>query len=138
MLSLTVVRQGAPLKISVPVSAAHPMLIAGLQGNYPSYFIFGPMVFSCATTEFMTVPNSNPAILGGMKFAGNPLATRRGDAPDSEREELVVIAAPFFPAQADNRQAAAVSSVVDSVNGRARAQPGASGGLLRDQESMNC
>ena len=32
-LPLTVVRQGAPLKIKVPVSAAHPMLISGLQGS---------------------------------------------------------------------------------------------------------
>ncbi|MEG2033966.1 MAG: S1C family serine protease, partial [Janthinobacterium sp.] len=31
-LPLTVVRQGAPLKIKVPVSAAHPMLIPSLQG----------------------------------------------------------------------------------------------------------
>jgi len=67
-LPLTVVRQGAPLKIKIPVSAAHPMLIAGLQGNYPSYFIFGPMVFSRASTEFMAAPNGNPAMLGGMSL----------------------------------------------------------------------
>ncbi|WP_257571940.1 S1C family serine protease [Janthinobacterium sp. UMAB-60] len=116
-LPLTVVRQGAPVRIKVPVSAAHPMLISGLQGNYPSYFIFGPMVFSRASTEFMAAPNGNPAMLGGMSFAGNPLVTRRGDAPDSEREELVVIAAPFFPHKLMNGYSTRFFSVVDSVNG---------------------
>ena len=133
VLPLTVVRQGVPVKVSLPVSAAHPMLISSLQGNYPSYFIFGPMVFSRATTEFMAGPSGNASVLAGMSFAGNPLATRRGDAPDAEREELVVVAAPFFPHKLMNGYSTRFLSVVDSVNGvpvRSLAQLVA---LLRDQ-----
>ena len=93
------------------------MLIPSLQGNYPSYFIFGPMVFSRATTEFMAGPSGNAATLAGMSFAANPLATRRGDAPDAEREELVVVAAPFFPHKLMSGYNTRFLSVVDSVNG---------------------
>ena len=132
-LPLSVVRQGVPLKIKVPVSAAHPMLISGLQGNYPSYFIFGPMVFSRATTEFMAGPNGNAAMLAGMSFAANPLVTRRGDAPDSEREELVVIAAPFFPHKLMNGYSTRFFSVVDSVNGVPVRSLAHLVALLRDQ-----
>ena len=42
---LTIVRAGKTLKLNVPVSSTRPLLIAGLQGAYPPYFIFGPLVF---------------------------------------------------------------------------------------------
>jgi len=117
LLPLTVVRNGASMKLSLPVSSSHPMLIPSLAGNYPSYFIFGPMVFSRATSEFMNVPNGNPQILYGMAFAGNPLMTRRGDKPDAQREELVVIASPFFPHKLMNGYSTRFFSVLYSVNG---------------------
>lgn len=117
MLPLTVVRKGAIVKVSLPVSSSHPMLIPSLAGNYPSYFIFGPMVFSRVTSEFMAAPNGNPQMLTGMAFAGNPLMTRRGDKPDAQREELVVIAAPFFPHKLMNGYSTRFFSVLDSVNG---------------------
>lgn len=133
VLPLTVVRQGVPVKVSLPVSAAHPMLISSLQGNYPSYFIFGPMVFSRATTEFMAGPSGNAGVLAGMSFAGNPLVTRRGDAPDAGREELVVIAAPFFPHKLMNGYSTRFLSVVDSVNGVQVRSLAHLVALLRDQ-----
>ena len=117
MLPLTVVRNGAPMQVSVPVSASHPMLVPSLEGAYPSYFIFGPMVFSKVTAEFMTGPNTNAPMLVGMSFAGNPLVTRRGDAPDAQRDELVVVSAPFFPHKLMNGYSNRFFSVVYSVNG---------------------
>ena len=45
-LPLTVVRAGKALKIELPVSAEHPTLVSDLHGGYPSYFIYGPLVFS--------------------------------------------------------------------------------------------
>lgn len=117
MLPLTVVRNGAPMQVSVPVSASHPMLVPSLEGAYPSYFIFGPMVFSKVTAEFMTGPNTNAPMLVGMSFAGNPLVTRRGDAPDAQRDELVVVSAPFFPHKLMNGYSNRFFSVVSSVNG---------------------
>ena len=117
MLPLTVVRHGAAMNVSVPVSASHPMLVSSLEGAYPSYFIFGPMVFSRVTAEFMAGPNANAPMLVGMSFAGNPLVTRRGDAPDANREELVAVSAPFFPHKLMNGYSNRFFSVVYSVNG---------------------
>ena len=50
---LTIVRAGKELKVSLPVSADYPRLIPGLNGAYPSYFIYGPLVFSAATEEYL-------------------------------------------------------------------------------------
>src|SRR5450631_1817046 len=43
-LPLTVVRGGKAQQIRLPVSAQHPTLVSDLRRNYPSYFIYGPMV----------------------------------------------------------------------------------------------
>ena len=91
------------------------------------------MVFSRATSEFMAGPNSNAGMLAGMSFAGNPLATRRGDAPDAEREELVVVAAPFFPHKLMNGYSTRFFSVIDSVNGVPVRSLAHLVALLRDQ-----
>jgi len=53
-LPLTVVRAGKPLKIELPVSAQRPTLAPDLHGEYPSYFVYGPMVFSRATRQFLS------------------------------------------------------------------------------------
>src|SRR6202043_2520745 len=45
-LPMTIVRAGKPMQIQLPVSAQHPTLVTDLAGGYPSYFIYGPLVFS--------------------------------------------------------------------------------------------
>src|SRR5450631_1053517 len=50
-LPLTVVRAGRTLAVQLPVSAEHPTLVTDLRGTYPSYFIYGPLVFSPATWQ---------------------------------------------------------------------------------------
>src|SRR5882724_5032641 len=58
-LPLTVVRAGKPLKIELPVSAQRPTLAPDLHGEYPSYFVYGPMVFSRATRQFLSLFENN-------------------------------------------------------------------------------
>ncbi len=115
-LPLTVVRNGKPLKISLPVSSSRPRLISALDGQYPSYFVYGPMVFSRATWEFRSFFNNNAGTLNSFAFNAQPLLTRIGDEPTPDREDLVVVSAPFFPHRLvsgyDNR----FGSVVYSVN----------------------
>src|SRR5580658_1683091 len=50
---MTLVRAGKSLQIQLPVSAEHPTLLTDLHGRYPSYFIYGPLVFSTATWQFV-------------------------------------------------------------------------------------
>src|ERR1700733_3413401 len=58
-LPMTVVRGGKPMKIELPVSAQRPTLAPELHGEYPSYFVYGPMVFSRATRQFLSLFENN-------------------------------------------------------------------------------
>jgi hypothetical protein len=61
--------------------------------------------------------NNNASIMSSYAFNRSPLLVHRGDAPDREHEELVVVAAPFFPHKLVNGYGSRFGSVVQSVNG---------------------
>src|SRR4029077_17686342 len=48
---LTIVRAGKTQQVPMPVPTHRPLLIDSLQGQYPSYFILGPVVFERASIE---------------------------------------------------------------------------------------
>ena len=114
---LTIVRDGKEMSIQVPVSAEHPSLLPSLSGKNPSYYIFGPMVFSAASEEFVDNLGSSGA-LSYLSYIGSPLITRRGDQPAFPGEQLVVISSPFFSHKLDlGYEKEPVAWVVKSVNG---------------------
>jgi len=114
---VTVVRANKTLEIDLPVSSTRPLLIPDSRGDYPSYFIYGPLVFSRASLQFLAPMRGNPALLSGLGFMGNPLLTRLGTPPDPDHEELAVISSPFFPHKLSKDYSNASASVVRSVNG---------------------
>jgi S1-C subfamily serine protease len=114
---MSIVRAGKSLQIKLPVSAQHPTLVTDLQGSYPSYFIYGPMVFSTATWQMVSSFEKNAALLRLLGAVKNPLVTRAFDAPDAENEELVVVSSPFFPHKVVNGYSNPQGSVVYSING---------------------
>jgi S1-C subfamily serine protease len=114
---LTVVRAGKSLQVQVPVGARRPLLIPDLNGGYPSYFVYGPIVFSRATAEYLSFISTNAMALNAYSFNASPLVTRRGEEPDAQREELVVIGSPFFPHKLVTGYSNRFGSVVESVNG---------------------
>ncbi|WP_394778614.1 trypsin-like peptidase domain-containing protein [Undibacterium sp.] len=116
-LPITLVRNGKTMSIQLPVSASRPLMIPPLLGNYPSYFIAGPIVFSRATLEFRALIASNPAALNAYAYNNSPLVTQLGDEPSAEREELVVVSAPFFPHKLVKGYDSRFGSVVYSING---------------------
>jgi len=116
-LPLTVVRAGKTLKIELPVSAQHPTLITDLHGDYPSYFIYGPLVFSTATWQFISSFENNAGLLRMLGAVKSPLVTRTFDAPSPELEELVVVSSPFFPHKLAIGYSNPAGSVIYSVNG---------------------
>src|SRR5271166_3061108 len=82
----------------LPLVSRWPMLIEPLQGHYPSYFVYGPLVFSAASREFCTgLDRPGSPVAAALAVMGSPLVTRRGDRPAFEGEELVVVASPMFP-----------------------------------------
>jgi hypothetical protein len=115
-ISLTVMRAGKAMAVELPVQVDRPSLLKPLEGTYPSYFIFGPIVFSRATLDLVSgLHNGHGA--GMLNVASSPLLTQLFDAPTPEREELVVIPAPLFPHSTAKGYGNVVDAVVYSVNG---------------------
>jgi hypothetical protein len=116
-IPLTVVRDGKTMQISLPVVNKVPQLIPDLNGGYPSYFVYGPVVFSKATTAFLSFLASNPSSMAYYINRRSPLMTSRGASPTPEREELVVISSPYFPHRLAVGYGNPSGDVVQSVNG---------------------
>jgi S1-C subfamily serine protease len=116
-VELTVVRARKPLQVQIPVATDRHNLMPDLRGQYPSYFVYGPMVFSRATMQFLGFMRNNPTIMTSLGYIGSPLITRLGDTPSSDREELVVISSPFFPHKLAVGYSNQSAGVIYSVNG---------------------
>jgi S1-C subfamily serine protease len=117
---LTIVRAGKELKINLPISANYPLLIPGLNGAYPSYFIYGPLVFSAATSEYLgglLQTRYGAAVMARLSSSANPLVMRMSDQPAFPGEGLVVISSPFFPNKLDQGYSDPRFQVVKKVNG---------------------
>lgn len=121
---LTVLRRGKLLQLAVPVAYSRPRLVPPLEGKYPSYFIYGPMTFSAATEDFLSLnaPRQIRRMMENlvaltMAEMGNPLVTRRGDMPAFPGEQLVVVSGPFLPSPLVVGYPSPANQVVDTVNG---------------------
>jgi hypothetical protein len=117
---LTIFRAGKEQKINLPVSANYPRLIPDLNGAYPSYFIYGPLVFSAATDEYlggMLRTKYGTSVAARFSAEGNPLLSRMGDEPAFPGESLVVISSPFFPHKLAQGYSSPRAEVVKSING---------------------
>ena len=112
---LTIVRDGKEMAIELPVVVKADELLQPLNGRYPSYFIYGPLVFSVASSEFASaVDRGSQSFLG---VIGSPLVTRRGDKRAFPGEELVIVASPMFPHRIGKGYGNAIAKVVKEVNG---------------------
>lgn len=114
---LTIVRDGTSRDIRLPVANRRPLLIDFLAGAYPSYFIYGPVVFSRASIESLQLLRARAPQAGGPMALGNPLIARLGEPPDAERQELVMIASPLFPHALSKGYSNPAGQTVKSVNG---------------------
>jgi S1-C subfamily serine protease len=114
---LTIIRRGREMQVSVPLVPRRPALIGDLADEYPPYFIFGPVVFSAATEQFVGPIENNGHLINAIAYLGNPLVTRRGEEPAFPGEQLVVISSPFFPHTLAKGYLNHAGNVVKSVNG---------------------
>lgn len=130
---LTVIRDSKPLQLDLPVRAARPGLIPGLDGNYPSYFIYGPMVFTSASTEYVSgfMRNQGPGNMLGIMTSS--LIKRMLDAPAFPGESLVVVASPFFPHRLAQGYSNPMGLVLQKANGTPVRSLSHLVELLRDQ-----
>jgi S1-C subfamily serine protease len=113
-LPLTIVRDGKEMAIELPVSNQVDDLLPSLRGHYPSYLIYGPLVFSPATIEFLSTREGMQAAFA---LPGSPLGSRRADRVAFPGEQLVVVAAPMFPHKIGKGYGNPAGHVVKEVNG---------------------
>ena len=113
---LTIVRDSKEQVVEVPVTVKADELIKPLLGKYPSYFIYGPLVFSPASAEFVqAVDRGSSTFLGAI---GSPLVTRRGDKVSFPGEELVIVSSPMFPHRIGKGYGNPIAKVVKELNGQ--------------------
>ena len=117
---LTVVREGKEIHVDLPVSTTCPRVLPTLDGAYPSYFVYGPLVFSNAAMEYLegfTKSASGNRIIEMFGARGSPLIRRMGDKPAFDGERLVVVSSPFFPHKITEGYGPPITEVVKTVNG---------------------
>jgi S1-C subfamily serine protease len=117
---LTIVRAGKELQVELPVSSRRPLVIPSLDGAYPSYFVYGPLVFSTATREMiggLTGGARGGALLARLAAVGSPLFKRFSDPPAFADEGLVIVSSPFFPHKLVNGYDNPILQVVKNING---------------------
>ncbi len=116
-MPLTVIRQGKTMTIDLPVKTTHQMLIDSLKGRYPSYFVYGPLVFSPVTTEFAVGDRRGAA----REHAGLPRqparhpARRRAHA--SRARSWSWSTSPMFPHKIAKGYDNPLTKVVKEING---------------------
>ena len=113
---LTVIRDGETVVLQVPAYAP-PVLMPSLAkyGDYPRYYIHGPLVFSQVTEELARALPTQYIQL--FNLIDSPLATRIGEPPAFDGEELVVVAAPMFDHRIIKGYDSHHLAVVQAVNG---------------------
>jgi S1-C subfamily serine protease len=120
VVPLTIVRGSKEQRIDLPVTTKHPSIVPDLDGAYPSYFVYGPLVFSNATSRFvwsLARGSQGAEVVAALATAGSPLIRRLGDAPAFEGERLVIVSSPFFPHKLAEGYSNPLAEVVKSVNG---------------------
>jgi S1-C subfamily serine protease len=135
---LTVVRAGKEMQVELPVSPKHPMVMPDLEGAYPSYFMYGPLVFSTATEQFVSGllrGDHAPRWIRWLSAMGSPLVKRIGDKPAFAGEELVVVPSPFLPHKLAKGYSDPFCQVVKTVNGIPIKNLGHLVKVLRDAKS---
>ena len=109
-MPLTIVRQGQSLTIELPLVRERRLMLARPRGIYPSYLVYGPLVFSPASPELIN------AIQNHLK-EGGPALSRWWDRLAFDDEELVVVTSilphPIIEGYRDPS-----GQVVREVNGR--------------------
>ena len=114
---MTVVRDGKEIAIELPVPPKREELIRPLRGRYPSYFIYGPLVFSAASAEFLGALDRSGQLSALLAAVGSPLALRRGDKAAFPGEELVVVSSPLFPHKLAKGYDNPLAKTVKEING---------------------
>ncbi|HWP57992.1 MAG TPA: trypsin-like peptidase domain-containing protein [Candidatus Acidoferrales bacterium] len=114
-VELTVLRDGRSLKINMPLESQREFVVPYLMNRNPRYFIYGPLVFSPATQDYLERLGSQWEVSLGRQ--GSPLMARRYDKPAFAGEELVAVVSPMLPHRITKGYDDPNTAVISEVNG---------------------
>jgi S1-C subfamily serine protease len=115
-IELTILRDGEKKVVQVPVSPDRDLLIPTLKDKYPDYFIYGPLVFTAATQEYVrALGGSGLSILLALD---SPMIKRLQDQPDKPGEQMVVVATRMFPHPLVKGYENRPFGVIEKLNGK--------------------
>lgn len=132
-LPVSVLRDGQSFSVELPVRSHADLLVPYLRGAYPRYFIYGPLVFSTVTREF--VIGLGPLWTSMMLLRGDAVFSRIHDRPAFEGEELVVVASPMFSHRLTKGYSQPTMGLIESMNGIRVRSLRHLAELLRDNEA---
>jgi hypothetical protein len=124
-LPVTVLRDNRGVKQDLPVEPYSPRLFQSLAEKPPSYFVFGPLVFTDVTINYISsvtsyvapFDDSSSYSFPSLLYSGNPMYTRYGDRPAFPDERIVIIAYPMFTHKISKGYDVSYSAAVAEVNG---------------------
>jgi S1-C subfamily serine protease len=123
---LTVRRKGELKEVAEPADPARDVfLVPPLKGGNPSYFVYGPLVFTDATLDLLTAQLSQgsatvpfSALLPALMLQGHPFVVRNQDRPAFAGERLVMVCTPMFPHPIGKGYDSPFPKAVASVDGQ--------------------
>jgi PDZ domain len=121
-IAVTVLRKGVETKLDLPVDGDPRRLFGDLSEEPLSYFIFGPLVFTEASEEYvrsMTSYVDRGGSSGSLRilYTSNPAFTRYGDDPHFAGERIVIVSSPMFSHKIGKGYAEPYTQAVSEVNG---------------------
>ena len=111
---MSIVRDGQPQDVEVPVLREKNLLLKHLKGQYPSYFVYGPLVFTAGTATYVQALGRFRDVL---TVRNSPLMTRLDDEVRFDGEELAIVAGPMFPNKLSRGYGVPLGQTVAAVNG---------------------
>ncbi len=95
-LPVRIIREGKRLALEANVKSEPDYVMKYLKGKYPSYFVFGPLVFCPATVDFIDFISGRAEWTEWLAEGESPLLLRRFDSKKTPGEQVVVVGAPSF------------------------------------------
>ncbi|MGO9471016.1 MAG: trypsin-like peptidase domain-containing protein [Isosphaeraceae bacterium] len=125
-LPATVLRENREVKLDIPVGPHPARLFLSLSEQPPSYFVFGPLVLTEATDDYIQYTSAwagasksssgDGAILSWV-YTQNPMFIRYGDRPVFPGERIVIIGHPLFTHKLGKGYDVSSAPAVAAVNG---------------------
>ncbi|NLA74368.1 MAG: serine protease [Deltaproteobacteria bacterium] len=114
-INLTILRDGKEIILDMPLLREKNSLVPELKGDYPSYYIYGPLVFAPVTNDFLRFLQRD--WLGNLLRNSSPLITRLNDIATKEQEQLIIISSRMFSHRITKGYGDPMAQVIKDING---------------------